>query len=77
MPELATGPAAVDNGLVLAEQNILFNILFQNGTYGNNFVNATNMDTGESIMITTHWSGQGHGKQFNLSLDVGTWDIQV
>ncbi|CAM6001116.1 unnamed protein product [Sphagnum balticum] len=70
-PELATGPAAVDNGLVLAQQDILFNILFVNGTYPNNSVNATNMDTGESVTISTLWFGQGHGLLFNLSLGCG------
>jgi hypothetical protein len=31
-PELASGPAAVDDGLVLAGENIMFNIYFLNGT---------------------------------------------
>jgi hypothetical protein len=28
-------------------------------------------------MLETNWTTSGRGKQFNLSLDVGTWDIQV
>lgn len=32
-PELASGPEAVDDGLVLAWENTTFNIYFQNGTH--------------------------------------------